>query len=255
MRERARMAALSRAVERWATFEESRQQDTAAAGPGFWIFAYGSLMWQPGFAYAERHRARLAGYRRCFCLYSVFHRGSNARPGLVLGLDRGGTCEGIAYRVAGPGAAATIAYLRAREQVTGAYREARLPVTLAGGEIVQAMAYVAEPRHPGYAGELPIAREAHLIRGARGRSGTNLDYLANTLNHLAELSIREPRIERVATAIGAFALHRNDPGSVRPRARSLVAVLGRAGPRIKGPYLFPGERRFIHRARLDSALS
>jgi hypothetical protein len=139
--------------------------------------------------------------------------------------------------------------------VTGAYREASLPVTLTGGELVQAIAYVAEPRHPGYAGELSIAREAHLIRGARGRSGTNLDYLANTLNHLAELGIREPRLERIAVAAGAFALHRDHPGPVRPRAKSLVTVLGRSGPRIRGPYLYPGERRFIHRARLDSAQS
>jgi len=261
MRERARIETLRAAARRCPEPPALADPDRGAAS-GFWVFAYGSLMWQPGFAFAERRRARLVGYRRCFCLYSVFHRGSHARPGLVLGLDRGGSCEGIAYRIAGREAAATLHYLRLREQVTGAYREASVPVVLAGSECegevvaepreetVQALAYVAEPRHPGYAGDLPVAIEARLIRGARGRSGTNLDYLANTLNHLAELAIREPRLERVAVAIGAFALGRHDAGPVRSRAKSLTSALARTGPRIAAPRLLPRERRFIYRAHL-----
>ena len=91
------------------------------------MFGYGSLMWRPGFAYEEAQHARLTGYRRCFCIYSVHHRGTPERPGLVLGLDRGGACEGIAYRVAAANAAETARYLRAREQVNGVYREAMCP--------------------------------------------------------------------------------------------------------------------------------
>ena len=84
-----------------------------------WVFGYGSLMWRPGFAYEEAQHARLTGYRRCFCIYSVHHRGTTERPGMVLGLDRGGACEGIAYRVSAANAAQTTRYLRAREQVNG----------------------------------------------------------------------------------------------------------------------------------------
>ena len=87
-----------------------------------WVFGYGSLMWRPGFAYEEAQRARLVGYRRCFCIYSVHHRGSPERPGLVLGLDRGGACEGIAYRIAAPRADETYQYRRARELINGVYR-------------------------------------------------------------------------------------------------------------------------------------
>ena len=95
------------------------------------MFGYGSLMWRPGFAFEEARRARLIGCRRCFCIYSVHHRGTPERPGMVLGLDRGGACEGIAYRVAAANAAETVRYLRAREQINGVYREAHA----AGGAI------------------------------------------------------------------------------------------------------------------------
>ena len=84
-----------------------------------WVFGYGSLMWRPGFAYEEVHRATLVGYRRCFCLYSTHHRGSPDRPGLVLGLDRGGACHGLVFRVAAERRLATLDYLTAREQISG----------------------------------------------------------------------------------------------------------------------------------------
>src|SRR5215831_18456183 len=102
----------------------------ALGGHDLWVFGYGSLMWRPEFAYEEAQPARLVGYRRCFCIYSVYHRGTHERPGLVLGLDRGGACEGIAYRVAAARAAETTRYLRLREQVYGVYRERHLPVEL-----------------------------------------------------------------------------------------------------------------------------
>ncbi len=167
----------------------------SAADHALWVFGYGSLMWRPGFAYEAAQHARLTGWRRCFCIYSIFHRGTPARPGLVLGLDRGGACEGIAYRVAASEAAATVRYLRAREQVNGVYREAHVPVELMGEprREVLALAYIVERAHPSYAGQLPLVAQARLIRGARGKSGNNLDYLISTLRHLHELAIARTR--------------------------------------------------------------
>jgi cation transport protein ChaC len=139
-------------------------------------------MWNPGFAFAEARRAKLIGYHRAFCIYSIHYRGTQKQPGLVLGLDRGGVCDGIAFRVAPEVRDATLAYLRKRELIYGVYREALVPVDLAhaGDEdaprTVWALTYIAERAHPAYAGCLPLAREASLIRRSAGRGGTNLDY-------------------------------------------------------------------------------
>src|SRR5580704_12234670 len=102
------------------------------AAEDLWVFGYGSLMWRPGFDFIERTEARLAGAHRALCVYSFVHRGTPERPGLVLGLDRGGNCRGIAFRVAGAQRSRTLAYLRAREQVTAVYRECVRRVWLKG---------------------------------------------------------------------------------------------------------------------------
>ena len=117
-------------------------------------------MWRPGFAHAEAVHARVDGWRRGFYIYSTHHRGTHARPGLVLALDRGGACEGIAYRIPAAEAARTLAYLRAREQVNGVYREARVIARLedGSGRHVDAIAYVAERAHPSYAGSCRSVR-------------------------------------------------------------------------------------------------
>ena len=185
-----------------------------------WIFGYGSLMWRPGFAFVEAVPARLTGYRRCFCIYSVNHRGAPKRPGLVLGLDRGGVCDGVAYRIAPEHARATADYLRVREQVNGVYREAHLPVTLHEAERreVLAQAYIVERAHPSYTGPLTALQQAHLIRGAKGISGTNLDYLINTLAHLATLDIHASDLQRILTLIGPHFARDSFEGLASPRA-------------------------------------
>ena len=216
-----------------------------------WIFGYGSLMWKPGFAFAEAARARLVGFKRCFCIYSTNHRGQPARPGLVLGLDRGGMCDGLAYRVAPEHARATAEYLRVREQVNGVYREALVPVTIEEGRRreVLAQAYIVERAHPSFTGPLSLKDQARMIRGAKGVSGANLDYLVNTLAHLGELGIREPELERILNLIGPYFAHgKNDP-RMSPRAAALLHVTRRE-PCIAAASR-PGERRrFIHRRQI-----
>jgi cation transport protein ChaC len=194
-----------------------------------WIFAYGSLMWRPGFEAEEVVHARLVGWRRSFCIYSRFHRGSDRRPGLVLGLDRGGMCEGIAFRVSAGNARQTLRYLREREQVGSVYREALVPVTLLTGERpeVMALAFLVERAHPSYAGDLPLAEQAHVIRGGIGRSGNNIDYLASTLAHLAALGIRERPLERLQAIVGTFAARGPGDRHTRATAASMVRVFGR----------------------------
>jgi cation transport protein ChaC len=194
-----------------------------------WIFAYGSLMWRPGFEAEEVVHARLVGWRRSFCIYSRFHRGSDRRPGLVLGLDRGGMCEGIAFRVSARNARQTLRYLREREQVGSVYREALVPVTLLTGERpeVMALAFLVERAHRSYAGDLPLAEQAHLIRGGVGRSGNNIDYLASTLAHLAALGIRERSLERLQAIVGTFAARGPGDRHTRATAASMVRVFGR----------------------------
>lgn len=223
------------------------------AGDDLWVFGYGSLMWRPGFRHIEQVHARLRGYHRCFCIYSTHHRGRPARPGLVLGLDRGWSCEGIAYRVAAEHVAETVAYLRAREQLSGVYRETMVPVELMTEprRETPAMTYIVERAHPSYAGRLSLARQAHLIRNAEGTSGPNLDYLVNTVRHLRALGIRERDLERLLGLIAPHAAQLSDGGLATPTARGIIRAEPRSGNRA--PRMKPDQRRrFLYRMRLGS---
>ena len=162
-----------------------------------WVFGYGSLMWRPGFAYEEARHARLTGYRRCFCIYSVYHRGTARRPGLVLGLDRGGACEGIAYRLAPQQVESELGLLWNREMLAGIYQPAWIPTTLRDGRTVTSITFVVDTAHCQYCGDLPIDRAAHHIAFAEGRRGACRDYLANTAAHARALHIHDPYIEEL----------------------------------------------------------
>jgi cation transport protein ChaC len=149
------------------------------------------------------------------------------RPGLVLGLDRGGACEGVAYRIAAEEAPAVLSYVRERELIYGVYREAALPISLAesGAREVLALTYIAERQHPSYAGDLGLAKEARVIRAAHGSMGPNADYLFNTVDHLRALAIDEQRLERLAVMVGAVLSRRQETPDVRPGTAALSSTL------------------------------
>lgn len=217
-----------------------------------WVFGYGSLMWRPGFPYEEVVRARVDGYSRSFCVHSVHHRGVEGRPGLVLGLDRGGSCIGMAYRVAGSNALTTLKYLREREQVNGVYRETHLTISLLEGDKRQVfgLTYVVERAHPSYVSHLPISAQARLISTASGLSGQNVAYLVNTWAHLEALGIRERAFERLGVVIGPFITGRRPVVEPCPRASALSRSL--SCRRQPCTTLKPGDRRrFTYRKGLS----
>jgi glutathione-specific gamma-glutamylcyclotransferase len=170
-----------------------------AAGD-LWVFGYGSLMWRPGFAFLERAEARLIGAHRALCVYSFVHRGTPGRPGLVLGLDRGGTCRGIAYRVSASQRAETVGYLRAREQVTMVYRECTRRIWLHGDPArpVSALCYMVDRGHPQYAGRLSLEEQFHHVRQGHGQSGANRDYVIATVAAMEALGLRETGLHLLA---------------------------------------------------------
>src|SRR5947199_4787652 len=170
-----------------------------------WVFAYGSLMWRPEFRFVERVEARLVGAHRALCVYSFVHRGTPERPGLVLGLARGGPCSGTAYRVAAAECARTIAYLRAREQVTYVYRECPRPIWLKREpeQRVPALCYMVDREHGQYAGRLTLEQQLHHVRQGHGQSGANRDYVIATVGALEQLGYRETALHRIAELLTA----------------------------------------------------
>jgi cation transport protein ChaC len=180
----------------------SEEAETAAMPAGdLWVFGYGSLMWRPGFPFLERRPGRLIGAHRSLCVYSFVHRGTPERPGLVLGLDRGGACRGIAFRVEARHRDETIAYLREREQVTAVYREAMRSVWIEGGERVSALCYVVDRGHVQYAGRLSLEEQVRFIKQGHGQSGANRDYVLSTVAELESQGFREGELHRLADMI------------------------------------------------------
>jgi cation transport protein ChaC len=172
-----------------------------------WVFAYGSLIWRPGFDHSGAHPALLRGFHRSFCLWSHRYRGTPEAPGLVLGLDRGGACRGVAFRVPGEGAAEVLRYLDDRELPDGAevvYHRKVLPVRLLdrpAGTVVPAIAYVANRACRLYAPALAPEQAAAAIARGVGQMGANRDYLLNTVRHLREMGVRDAGLDRIAALL------------------------------------------------------
>ena len=155
-----------------------------------WLFGYGSLIWNPIIHFGERHVARLHGYHRHFCLWSHVGRGSVTQPGLVLGLDAGGCCRGIAFRIGAAHAASELRLLWRREMVLGSYCPRWLKVSL-GEREVRALAFIVNRAHPTYAGRLSPEAVLRTMVSARGFLGTPADYLLKTIHGLLEHGVRD----------------------------------------------------------------
>ena len=168
-----------------------------------WLFAYGSLMWDPGFDVIERAVATVEGFHRSFCLRSVEYRGTIDSPGLVLGLDAtdGAICKGVALRISDADWGEVLAGVRARELLTEAYREEILPLYLDDGREVNAIAYVMQRDHWQYAGGLSMDEQARVIAWAEGGRRPNRDYLYNTAAHLAALGLNDPDMDALAAEV------------------------------------------------------
>ncbi|WP_041527595.1 gamma-glutamylcyclotransferase [Paracoccus aminophilus] len=171
--------------------------------PEHWVFAYGSLMWDPGFEVAECVTAQVDGYARRFCMQSVVYRGTEENPGLVLALDHenGAVCTGLALRVAATDWPETLAGLRERELATHAYSEEMLPISLRDGRRVEAIGYVMRRDHCQYVGGLSLADQARIIAGATGGRGPNADYLFNTTRHLAQIGVSDEALAELAQRV------------------------------------------------------
>lgn len=168
-----------------------------------WVFGYGSLVWNPGFAVAEQRLATLAGWRRSFCMRSIHHRGTPAHPGLVLALDAASEacCQGVAFRVEPGQEDATVAYLRERELVSSAYLERVLSAEIDGQGVVPVLTYIVDPAHDQYVGDLSLEDQAHIIADATGGRGPNDEYLFNTAQFLRALSIADADLDWLAARV------------------------------------------------------
>ena len=176
-----------------------------------WLFAYGSLMAEGVGGAAAREPARLFGYHRALCIYSHVYRGTKNCPGLVLGLEPGGSCRGVAFRIPTRRAEAVIAKVTARENVTGVYSPRQVTVMLSGkgraqARRVPALAFVAERNHPQYAGHLGRRAVARCLREGKGTKGRASDYLKDVLDCLADLGIRDRGLERIGKLVNETAL-------------------------------------------------
>jgi cation transport protein ChaC len=183
--------------------EKTMTGDHALVRDGFWVFGYGSLIWNPGFDFTERRPATLSGYARSFCMWSIHHRGTPEAPGLVLALDEdeSAQCHGLAFRVAPEVAAGTLEYLRERELVSSAYLEREVVLRLEDGRDQRALAYVVDPDHVQYTGPLSLERQAEVIASATGGRGPNCDYLFSTARHLAQIGMEDPELTELSDMV------------------------------------------------------
>lgn len=165
-----------------------------------WVFGYGSLLWRPGFDYVDKQRAHVFGYHRSLCVWSWHHRGQPDSPGLVFGLDAGGSVLGMAYLVAAETKHDTVDYLYERELVTRVYAPRLVRADTPAGS-VRALTFTVDRKHRQYAGRLPFTKALGVVRDAQGKSGPNREYVLETARTLHDLSVRDATLQRLATSL------------------------------------------------------
>jgi len=170
-----------------------------------WVFGYGSLMWSPGFRPSERATALVRGYHRALCILSSRYRGTPAKPGLVMGLCRGGSCWGMAFRVPAARVRRVLAALWKREMLNKVYKPTLIPVLVAPGRRIRALAFVADTTHRQFVRELDLHGRARLVAQGIGQRGRCVDYIRNTLEHMLELGVNDPHLVRVLDAAGSIS--------------------------------------------------
>ena len=173
----------------------ARREFPVPAG-ALWVFGYGSLMWDPAIPHDRACSALLRGYHRAFCIYSVGHRGTHEQPGLVLGLNRGGACRGLAYRVPAGEVEQALDALWEREMPRAEYVPRLVRIEI-GSRTARALTFIANTAYTHYAGDLSHEHTAGVIARGSGSRGHNLDYLRNTLEHLAALGVRDRGLGRL----------------------------------------------------------
>jgi cation transport protein ChaC len=184
--------------ERAASLEATLERVTQ--GQDVWVFGYGSLMWNPAFHHAELLHARLAGWHRRFCLWNTFGRGSPEKPGLTLALESGGSCAGVALRIAAPDVRSELTVLWNREMLTGSYLPRWVRLASPAGPI-PAVTFVANRAHPRYAGRLPSEQVARFLAHARGPLGESREYLERTVAELERHGARDGSMHALLRAV------------------------------------------------------
>ncbi len=176
-----------------------------------WVYGYGSLMWDPGFAHAESLPARIYGYHRALCIRSTRYRGTDAVPGLVFGLDCGGSCVGMGFRVPDRHRTEALEYLESREMPHRVYNPCIKSIVLQDGRTVDALTFVVKRQHPRYIRNLTPIQTATIISSASGERGPNLEYVRASVEKLATIGIRDPSLSRICELALGTAKRIGDP--------------------------------------------
>jgi glutathione-specific gamma-glutamylcyclotransferase len=171
--------------------------------PGVWLFGYGSLIWNPAFHFSDRRVGQVFGWHRRFCLWTHLGRGCPEQPGLVLGLERGGSCRGAVFHIAAEAVEEELAIVWRREMISGAYVPRWVGVHTALGPL-RAITFVINHAHERYASYLSDEQVAQAIAAAQGWLGPCADYLINTVDHLAALGIHDRPLERLRQQVLAY---------------------------------------------------
>ena len=169
-----------------------------------WVFGYGSLMWAPGFRHTERSAGMVHGYHRALCILSRRYRGTPKRPGLVVGLCRGGSCWGMAFRVPAARVRHVLAALWRREMLNRVYVPTLVQVVVSPGRRIRALAFVADTAHPQFVRELDLNGRAKLVAQGIGQRGRCVDYIRNTLEHMLALGVNDPHLAKILETADAL---------------------------------------------------